>query len=198
MTKSKKKKRERLQRLLPTCEAKTDDIDSAPNTNPTAPLPRAVVALPTKKEKKRLSKVVRSERKYGECVFNALLEGVIGLKPGGPTTHPQLLGRIKNFIKNKDLSGVTVSSPHYSRPHLLDAQELAACRLSVEAVHIGGRGYLCSAEDPLLILAAMTFQVDIVHDFLGTRLCFQVAAPRRTVYLMSTVGHMKHEANVEM
>jgi hypothetical protein len=130
-------------------------------------------------------------------VFNALLAGVIGMHPaGGPSSHKQLLGSIKNFIKHKDLLGVTVSGP-FSHHRLLSAKELGVCRVTVEALHVGD-GYLCAAEDPLLILAARAFQVNIVHDFVGNTFEFQVPEPRRTVFLASSVRHMAHVANVEL
>jgi hypothetical protein len=137
-------------------------------------------------------------------VFNALLAGVIGIKHRGPTTHAQLLGHIKNFsarhmgrgTTEDQHRGVTVSGP-YCDHRLLSVTELEACALAVQSLHIGD-GYLCAAEDPLLILAAKTFQVDIVHKFLGNSFLFEVSEPIRTVFLASSRGHMTHLSNVEM
>jgi hypothetical protein len=182
-SKKKKKEKERLQNHLELAAGATPTPHKTP--------------LLTKKEKKKQSKAVRSQRRNGECVFNALLAGVIGIKHKGPATHTQLLGNIKHFMGHTaDLSGVTFSSPYCDR-RLLCAEELEAARLVVQALHVGD-GYLCAAEDPLLILAAITFRIDIEHEFLGSKLSFRVPGPVRTVFLASSRGHMAHVANVDV
>merc|ERR1712232_775574 len=77
----------------------------------------------------------------------------------------------------------------------LSAQEIEEFQEAVSKhIHVGN-GYLCSGCDPLLACYCVAFNVNVVHDFLGSETTYTVPSPRRVVYLASSTGHMEHECN---
>lgn len=50
-------------------------------------------------------------------------------------------------------------------------------------------GYLCSVSDPFLFLLCEIFQINILHDYNGVNILYQVSKPRRTVKYKNNSGH---------
>lgn len=148
-----------------------------------------------KRRKRKEHKIVQSERGNGECVFNSLLEGVIGMRRNSPTTHQKLVEMIKSYVGNQN-GKLTVNKVLFNG-NKLSERELKESVETLKNIHVGN-GYLCAAQDPLLYHAAAAFNINIIHDFIETRFEFTVPTPLRTVYLRSSRGHMSHESNVEI
>ena len=204
MTKSKKKKQQREEKLQQQNEnmtllqttttretARRETRRSSPSTT------RTRIRISKKEKRKKENKIVTSQAKDGECVYNALLAGVIGIKPHGPNSHSQLLGYVKNYAKNKKIiSGIRLSSPYQNRV-LMKESDVEECRLIVGQLSIGD-GHNCKGDDPLLILTAATFGINIVHDFCHN--IFEIEVPNhcRTVYLESSWEHMEYITQRDM
>jgi hypothetical protein len=146
--------------------------------------------------KKREKKILRLSRGGpGECVFHALLTGIMGLMPNGPTSHETLVKKLKDYASvHQDTS---CFDNVYFCGKTLTPQEYLDCCASMEHLHVRN-GYLCAAMDPLLLFTAAAFRIDIIHDFIGNVLEFLVDKPRRRVMLRSSMCHMSHVANIDL
>ncbi len=123
----------------------------------------------------------------GRCVFEALLNGVIGLD-SSTNSHEGVLKKIRMKVRNEQLHEVNFCG------HPLTPIELDDCLQALENIQIRN-GYLCAALDPLLTLTCAVFNVDIIHEYVYSTFEFQVASPRRIIYLNSNSYHMFHVKN---
>lgn len=143
--------------------------------------------LKKKSANKKRDRIIRAEQEEGRCVFIALLAGAYGL-PDAPSTCQGVLKSLRNRLQDKHLSDVTFCD------RFLTLQEQAECKLALPNIHVGD-GYYCAALDPLLLISAAVFHINIIHKYMGNVFEFCVSNPRRSVYLTSSVGHMEHTTN---
>lgn len=143
---------------------------------------------PTKKNYE--NKIIREQRRgvKGQCVFNALLAGVINLNTDGPLTHKDLLLSCRNHIQMEQLCHVSFNGVP------LTSQEFHECQQSIPNIYLAN-GYYCAAMDPLLVMVAASFSVNIVHEYMSNKFEFTVKSPKRIVYLESNASHMNHVGN---
>jgi hypothetical protein len=124
-----------------------------------------------------------------QCVWNALLSGVIGLAHGTDLrSHAALLCYVKRKCTHEAMATVKVNG------EALTPQLCRELTTAVAGVHIGD-GYDCSSCDPLLVATCCAFSVDIDHEYLGMGLEYTVESPVRIVSLRSSAGHMAHVGN---
>ena len=143
--------------------------------------------------RKARGEVERADRHAGrgECVWTALHAGCAGLG-GRFEKHEALLRWIRrNGSTREQLQRVSWQGTLLTERQC-DEVAQALANTSV------GNGHLTSAMDPVLCAFCAAFQVSVRHDWqgVGETFMFEVAAPRRVVHLVSTVGHMEHQVNL--
>lgn len=132
----------------------------------------------------------------GQCVWSALLHGVVGLETNGATGPKSLLALIRKRLVKCMSRGMPWSvawqGSELSQQEVEEIQEAVLKGIRIED------GYLCSACDPLLLAFAAAFHVDVYHDFLDTCFKFEVPDAKRIVHLRSSLGHMEHISNQDL
>lgn len=160
-----------------------------------APPRNYITRVDPRRQERQQGKLVRHAQTDGECVWNSLLAGCVGLEVKGPKTHSAILSFIRSRLRRWS---PPAQSPVWWQSCLLSDQEMSECQDAVlTSIHIGD-GYCCGACDPLLSAYAFAFSVNIEHSYLDNVFEFEVENPRRCVRLRSSESHMEHVANVEL
>lgn len=139
-------------------------------------------------------KIVNRASVDGQCVWNALLAGVVGLERAGPSTHSTLLRTLRHRWAKSPPMAISVKW----QGTFLTQQEIMECREALfQHIHIEN-GYCCGACDPLLIACAVAFSVNINHQFGSNSFTIEVDQPRRQIWLESSSAHMRHVSNQDI
>jgi hypothetical protein len=142
----------------------------------------------SKKEAAEEAKMLNRANKSGECVWHALLKGVVGLN--SVRSHDQLLKCVKIRCDPTKLAHVSWNGTPF-RPQECEEMMVALGRLRIES------GYNCGSCDPLLSAVAGVYSINIIHEYRGHRHAYTVSRPCRIVEVSSSAAHMEHVRNTQ-